>query len=41
MHLSGVSGGASDDRITRATLGLSIAEGKAVLAAIQARIVVD
>ena len=30
-----------DDRITPATLGLSIAEGKAVLAAIQARIVVD
>ena len=30
-----------DDRITPATLGLSIAEGKAVLAAIQARVVVD
>ena len=30
-----------DDRITPATLGLSIAEGKAVLATIQARIVVD
>ena len=30
-----------DDRITPATLGLSIAEGKAVLAAIQARLVGD
>jgi hypothetical protein len=30
-----------DDRITPATLGLSIAEGKAVLAAIQAQLVVD
>src|ERR1700704_2503702 len=30
-----------DDRITPATLGLSIAEGKAMLAAIQARVVVD
>jgi hypothetical protein len=30
-----------DDRITPASLGLSIAEGKAVLAAIQARVVVD
>ena len=29
------------DRITPATLGLSIAEGKAVLAAIQAQMVVD
>jgi hypothetical protein len=29
-----------DDRITPATLGLSIAEGKAVLGAIQARVVV-
>ena len=30
-----------DDRITPASLGLSIAEGKAMLAAIQARVVVD
>jgi hypothetical protein len=30
-----------DDRITPASLGLSIAEGKAVLAAVQARVVVD
>jgi hypothetical protein len=30
-----------DDRITPATLGLSIAEGKAVLAAIQAQLVKD
>ena len=29
------------DRITPATLGLSIAKGKAVLAAIQAQLVVD
>jgi hypothetical protein len=30
-----------DERITPATLGLSVAEGKTVLAAIQARLVVD
>src|ERR1700675_2144098 len=30
-----------DERISPATLGLSIAEGKAILAAIQARLVVD
>jgi len=30
-----------DDRITPATLGLSIAEGKAILAAIQAQLVGD
>jgi hypothetical protein len=30
-----------DEQITPATLGLSVAEGKTVLAAIQARLVVD
>jgi hypothetical protein len=30
-----------DDRITPATLGLSLAKGKTLLAAIQARLVVD